>query len=85
MAVSNKPISAAFPAVVCEQRLKELDENVKQVATNIKAAIERVQTFQTNEGGFTYWPGNGPIIGRPATWGISSWRRKPKATMCRKT
>ena len=49
--------SAAFPQLYVE-KLMNLDENKKkQVATNVKAAIERLKMFQTSGGGFGYWQG----------------------------
>ncbi len=44
------------------------EERQQQVAENIKAAIERIKGFQTNEGGFTYWPRGS---GTPDQWSTS--------------
>lgn len=49
--------SAAFPQLYVE-KLMNLDENAKkQIATNVRAAIERLKMFQTADGGFGYWQG----------------------------
>jgi hypothetical protein len=51
--------SSVFPQLVLNQ-LTDLDDYRKsQVDRNIKAAIGRIQNFQTSSGGFSYWPGNG--------------------------
>ncbi len=40
-------------------KLLELDEGTKdRIQTNIDAAINRLKTFQTSDGGLAYWPGN---------------------------
>lgn len=59
--------SAAFPQLFVGNMLELDDKRQKEVATNIKYAIERIKNFQTNEGGFTYWPGNGT----PDHWSTS--------------
>ncbi len=49
--------SAAFPQLYVD-RLMNLDDNKKkQMATNVKAAIDRLKMFQTANGGFGYWQG----------------------------
>ncbi|MCR9173794.1 MAG: hypothetical protein NXI10_14925, partial [bacterium] len=49
--------SAVFPQLYLTV-LEELTKEQKQVIThNVKAGIERLQLFQTYEGGFAYWPG----------------------------
>ncbi len=51
--------SSVFPQLVLNQ-LTDLDDYKKaQVDKNIKAAIGRIQNFQTSAGGFSYWPGEG--------------------------
>jgi alpha-2-macroglobulin len=48
--------SSVFPQLVLNQ-LMDLDENRKAlVDRNIRAGINRLQSFQTNDGGFSYWP-----------------------------
>ena len=49
--------SAVFPQLVLNQ-LVELDDRRKaEVERNIKAGIQKIQNFQTSDGGFSYWPG----------------------------
>ncbi|MFN5183078.1 MAG: alpha-2-macroglobulin family protein [Bacteroidota bacterium] len=49
-------------------KLVELNSNQKEkVATNIKAAVNRIKTFQTSGGGFSYWPG----LNASDEWGTS--------------
>ena len=51
--------SSAFPQLYLSG-LMELGEKRKQeISNNIKAAIKRIQLFQTGNGGFSYWPGEG--------------------------
>ena len=63
----EQTVSAAFPQLFVSNMMELDEKRQNEVATNIKAAIERVKTFQTNEGGFTYWPGNGT----PDHWSTS--------------
>jgi hypothetical protein len=60
--------SAAFPQLFVGNMMELNEERQQQVAENIKAAIERVKNFQTNEGGFSYWPGGN---GAPDHWSTS--------------
>lgn len=49
--------STAFPLVWLD-RLMDLDKGKRdRAATTIKAAIKRIQLFQTVNGGLAYWPG----------------------------
>ena len=49
--------SAVFPQLVLNQ-LTDLDDYRKaQISRNIKAGISKLQNFQRNDGGFSYWPG----------------------------
>lgn len=49
--------SGAFPQLYLA-KLKDLnDKDKKRTSGNIKAAINRIQLFQTMNGGFSYWPG----------------------------
>lgn len=51
--------SSVFPQLYVAN-LSEVNDTVqKQISFNIKRAITRIQLFQTNEGGFSYWPGEG--------------------------
>jgi uncharacterized protein YfaS (alpha-2-macroglobulin family) len=51
--------SAIFPQLVLNQ-LTDLDDYRKSlVDRNIKSGIIKIQDFQRNDGGFSYWPGEG--------------------------
>jgi len=51
--------SAVFPQLVLNQ-LTDLDDYRKSlIDRNIKSGIVRIQNFQRNDGGFSYWPGEG--------------------------
>ncbi|GAF04427.1 Ig-like domain-containing alpha-2-macroglobulin family protein [Saccharicrinis fermentans] len=59
--------SSVFPQLFLEN-VMEVDDNTKQVIEkNVKAAISRLASFITSDGGFSYWPG-----GREANdWGTT--------------
>lgn len=49
--------SAVFPQLYLD-RIKVLSVSEKaNISANITAAIQRLKTFQTSDGGFAYWPG----------------------------
>ncbi|MBK8721781.1 MAG: hypothetical protein IPL95_05740 [Saprospiraceae bacterium] len=53
--------SGAFPQLFLD-KLMSLDNTKKQeINYNIKAAIEKLKLFQTDAGGFGYWPGESAI------------------------
>jgi uncharacterized protein YfaS (alpha-2-macroglobulin family) len=57
--------SAVFPQLYLE-RIMELDSARKaEIRGNVSAGIERLTGFQTADGGFSYWPGDG----EPHPWG----------------
>lgn len=59
--------SGAFPQLYLSN-VMELDNNFKkEISININAAIKRIQLFQTSEGGFSYWPGEG----ESSEWGTN--------------
>ncbi len=49
--------SGVFPQLVLNQLTELSDYRKAQVEKNIKAGISAIQTFQRNDGGFSYWPG----------------------------
>lgn len=50
--------SSVFPQLYLAD-VMELDATKKtQIQTNISAGIERIRSFQTSNGGFSYWPGD---------------------------
>jgi len=49
--------SSAFPQLYLTD-IMDLNSNFKaEIDKNIKAAVKRLQNFQTSSGGFSYWPG----------------------------
>jgi alpha-2-macroglobulin len=59
--------SSVFPQLYVDL-LKQLnDQEQASIQRNVKAGIERLKLFVTNEGGFAYWPGETT----PSHWGSS--------------
>lgn len=59
--------SAAFPQVYLSKLMDLSPAQSASVERNVKAAIEKMRSFQTSEGGLSYWPG-----GEPDEW-ASDW------------
>jgi uncharacterized protein YfaS (alpha-2-macroglobulin family) len=57
--------SAAFPQLFLPDLVKMSENKKKKVEFNIRAAITRLQRFQTSSGAFGYWPGDQ----YPSEWG----------------
>ncbi len=53
--------SSAFPQLFVNKLIDLDDEQKAKIPTNIKAAINRLKTFQTSNGGFAYWPGQSSV------------------------
>jgi uncharacterized protein YfaS (alpha-2-macroglobulin family) len=51
--------SGVFAQLVLNQLTDLTDKRKADIERNIRAAIQRVQNFQTTDGGFSYWPGEG--------------------------
>lgn len=51
--------SSVFPQLVLNKLLDLSDKQKADVDRNIRAAIQKIQNFQTNDGGFSYWPSEG--------------------------
>ncbi len=49
--------SSVFPQLFLSSLMDLKDTRKKAIADNIKAGLKRLQLFQTNDGGFSYWPG----------------------------
>jgi uncharacterized protein YfaS (alpha-2-macroglobulin family) len=49
--------SAAFPQLYIAKLLKLTEKQQKETEQNVKSAIDKLRTFQTGNGGFSYWPG----------------------------
>lgn len=54
----EQTVSAAFPQLFLGRLVELTDEQESRVERNAKAALERLQSFQTSGGGFGYWPGD---------------------------
>lgn len=59
--------SAAFPQLYLADLMKLDDRKKKATEANIRAAINRLRTFQTTAGGLGYWPGDQT----PSEWGTN--------------
>jgi uncharacterized protein YfaS (alpha-2-macroglobulin family) len=59
--------SAVFPQVFLDKVVALDDERKKQVQTNVTAGLQRLKSFQTLSGGFSYWPGEA----NPHLWGTN--------------
>ncbi|HEY8958399.1 alpha-2-macroglobulin family protein [Chitinophaga sp.] len=51
--------SGVFPQLVLNQLMDLKESERAQVDRNVKAGINRLKSFQTSDGGFSYWPGEG--------------------------
>jgi uncharacterized protein YfaS (alpha-2-macroglobulin family) len=49
--------SSVFAQLYLEELVVLDEENKTKINSNIKKAIQRIRTFQTSNGGFSYWPG----------------------------
>ncbi len=50
--------SGAFPQLYLSSLMQLNSQQVERTEQNVKAAIDRLRSFQTSAGGFTYWPGH---------------------------
>lgn len=50
--------SGAFPQLFIDKLVNLDNDKKKSIAFNIKSAIEKLKLFQTDAGGFGYWPGD---------------------------
>ncbi|MGZ4035575.1 MAG: alpha-2-macroglobulin family protein, partial [Bacteroidia bacterium] len=51
--------SSVFPQLYVSNLIELKDVQKNQISNNIKAGLKRLQLFQTSNGGFSYWPGEG--------------------------
>jgi alpha-2-macroglobulin len=51
--------SSVFPQLFVGNLIDLSDKQKEQIQRNIKNALKRLQLFQTANGGFSYWPGEG--------------------------
>ena len=49
--------SSVFPQLVLNQLMDLSESRKKEIDKNIRIAIQKIQNFQTADGGFSYWPG----------------------------
>ncbi|HEY1044851.1 MAG TPA: MG2 domain-containing protein [Bacteroidia bacterium] len=49
--------SSVFPQLYVSNLIKLNTDQKSEISVNIKAALKRLQKFQTGAGGFAYWPG----------------------------
>ncbi|MDB5091428.1 MAG: hypothetical protein JWR09_5422 [Mucilaginibacter sp.] len=59
--------SSAFPQLFLNQLLDLTSRQKAETERNIKATINRLNGFQVNGGGLSYWPG----VGEPDEWGTN--------------
>ncbi|MGN6615635.1 MAG: alpha-2-macroglobulin family protein, partial [Ilyomonas sp.] len=52
----EQTVSSVFPQLVLNQLTDLNDKQKATIDKNIKTAIQKIQNFQTREGGFSYWP-----------------------------
>src|SRR6202008_2470425 len=50
--------SSVFPQLTLYQLMELSPQRKTEIDHNIRAAIQRIQNFQTGNGGFGYWPGD---------------------------
>jgi uncharacterized protein YfaS (alpha-2-macroglobulin family) len=50
--------SSVFPQLYLPKLMEMSEEDQNRISNNIRAGIDRLQRFQTSDGGFCYWPGN---------------------------
>jgi len=48
--------SSVFPQLVLNQLTELSDQRKREIDNNIRIAIQKLQNFQTTDGGFAYWP-----------------------------
>jgi uncharacterized protein YfaS (alpha-2-macroglobulin family) len=59
--------SAVFPQLYLDQVMELDPERLAGIRRNVNAGIQRLARFQTNSGGFSYWPGDSAAH----SWGTS--------------
>lgn len=50
--------SSVFPQLALNQLMELNDQRKAAIDRNIRAGIQKLQNFQTTDGGFSYWPGD---------------------------
>ena len=54
----EQTVSAAFPQLFLGRLIELSADQRSRIETNVKAALDRLRSFQTSDGGFGYWPGD---------------------------
>lgn len=54
----EQTISSGFPQLYVDKLIPLNDEQKAEIPANIEATIDRLKLFQTDQGGFAYWPGD---------------------------
>ena len=60
--------SAAFPQLFVGLLTTMSEKMEQKMATNVKAAINKMQSFQRSDGGFSYWPGGRTVSDWSSTY-----------------
>lgn len=63
----EQTVSAAFPQLFLSDIMNLPTARKVKIEQHIKEAISRLQSFQTYDGGFSYWPGNSEV----SLWGTN--------------
>ena len=56
---AEQTTSSVFPQLLVKNMVEVDEFNASRMDANIKAGINRVRSFQTSEGGISFWPGYG--------------------------
>ncbi|RPH95961.1 MAG: hypothetical protein EHM72_14705, partial [Calditrichaeota bacterium] len=54
---AEQTTSAVFPQLYLQKLIDLPRERQQEIEKNIKAGINKLRTFQTDDGGYSYWPG----------------------------
>lgn len=63
----EQTVSSVFPQLYLKEFIKKFSSNTAKVDKNINAGINRLTSFQTYSGGFSYWPGGK----KASAWGTN--------------
>lgn len=63
----EQTVSAVFPQLYLPKLKTLSSEETIRISQNVKSGIQRLQSFQTSDGGFSYWPGKS----RSNLWGTN--------------
>ncbi len=60
--------SSVFPQLSLNSLIELTDEQEEEIEANVNAGLKRLRLFQTQDGGFSYWPDGGR---NASTWGTN--------------